>query len=164
MVSLQILFSNMVFSEASFYLKHNSAFFWAATWTFLFIYWHFCAFKAYSEIKDDASRKTLLIYLLAIADLSFILSAIYVFMGYFVFSVNVCTDSPSIWCTFYVIQSFIILILMMRLSHQFKRPIKFRKISINQLITYLIISLVILIILILTLPFFNCLTWKFIFP
>lgn len=164
LVSLHILFSNMIFSEASFYLKHNSAFFWAATWIFLFIYWHFCAFKTYSETKDDPSRKTLIIYLLAIADISFILSAIYVLIGYFVFSVNVCTDSPSIWCTFYVIQSFFIPILMIRLSNYFKRPTKFRKISIKQLITYLIISLFILIILILILPFFNCLTWKFIFP
>ena len=71
----------MNFTEASFYLKHNSAFFWAGTWLFLFIYWHVCAFKVYSEIKDNKSKKTLIIYLLTIADVSFILSAIYVFIG-----------------------------------------------------------------------------------
>jgi hypothetical protein len=164
LVSLQVLFSNMVFSEASFYLKHNSAFFWAAMWLFLFIYWHICAFKTYSETKNDASKKTLLIYLLSVADLSFILSAVYVITGYFIFSVNVCTDSPSIWCTFYVIQSVLIPLLMMRLSHHFKRPIKFRRISLKQLIIFFSVSFLILLLMALTLPFFNCLTWKFIFP
>jgi hypothetical protein len=164
LVSLHILFSNMIFSEAGFYLRHHSAFFWAAAWIFLFIYWHFCAFKTFSEIKDDASRKTLLLYLLAIADFSFILSIIYVLVGYFMFSVNVCTDSPSIWCTFSVVQSFLIPWVMIRLGHHFKRPTISKKMSINQLVTYLISSLIILIILTLTLPFFNCLSWKFIFP
>jgi len=163
-ISLQIIFSPMNFAEASFYLKHNSAFFWAAAWLFLFLYWHVCAFKIYSEIKDNKSKKTLIIYLLTIADVSFILSAIFVFVGYFFFSVNVCTDSPSIWCTFYAIQSFLIPILFFRLGKSFNRNNKPTKITTKQTIIYLIISLLILILLILTLPLFNCLTWKFIFP
>ena len=164
LVSLQILFSPMSFTESRFYLKHNSAFFWAATWLFFFIYWHICAFNIYSEIKTDKSKKTLLIYLLAIADISFILSAIYVFVGYFFLKVNVCTDSPSIWCTFYVIQSLLIPILFFRLANAFNRPNKPKIITIKQTIIYLIISLVALSVLILTLPLFNCLTWKFVFP
>ena len=163
-VSIQILFSRMNFSEASFYIKHNSAFFWAATWLLLFIYWHVCAFKIYSELKDKDSKKTLLVYLLAIADVSFILSALYVLAGYFFFSVNVCTDSPSIWCTFYVAQSFIIPILMFRLKNYFKRSKSPNKSTLRQTLFYFIISLGILLILIAVLPLFNCLTWKFIFP
>jgi hypothetical protein len=163
-VSLQIIFSRMDFTEASFYLRHNSAFFWAAIWLFLFIYWHVCAFSIYSQIKDDCSKKTMLIYLLAIADISFVLSAVYVLAGYFLFSVNVCTDSPSIWCTFYVLQSFFIPIMMFRLSNAFRRPKQSSKITIKQTIIYLLISLIILFLLIVTLPLFNCLTWKFIFP
>jgi len=162
-VSLQIIFSQITFSEASFYLKHNSTFFWAATWLFLFIYWHVCAFKIYSK-SNSKSKKTLIIYLLTIADASFIISAIYVFIGYLFFSVNVCTDSPSIWCTFYVIQSFLIPILFFRLGKSFNRNNKSSKISIKQTITYLVISLLVLLLLISTLPLFNCLTWKFIFP
>jgi hypothetical protein len=164
LVSFQIIVSDTNFAEASFYLKHNSAFFWATAWLFLFIYWHICAFKTYSEIKDDISRKTLLIYLLAIADVSFILSAFYVIIGYFFFSVNVCTDSPSIWCTFYVVQSFLIPILMFRLESAFNRADEPKKIALRQTIVYLTISLLILIALILTLTQFKCLTWKLAFP
>ena len=163
-VSIQILFSKMNFSETSFYIKHNSAFFWAATWLLLFIYWHVCTFKIYSELKDKDSKKTLLVYLLAIADVSFILSALYVLAGYFLFSVNVCTDSPSIWCTFYVVQSFIIPLLMFRLKNYFKRSKSPNKSTLRQTLFYFIISLGILLILIAVLPLFNCLTWKFIFP
>ena len=163
-VSLHIIVSPMTFGTVSFYLKHNSAFFWATTWLFLFIYWHVCAFKIYSGIKDDYSRKTILVYLLALADVSFILSAIYVFMGYFFFSVNVCTDSPSIWCTFYVVQSFLMPLLFFKLRGTFRRESKPSKIKVQQTILYLAISLIILLILILTLPLFDCLTWKFVFP
>ena len=164
LVSIQILLSQLTFQSFSFYLRHNSAFLWAATWFLLFIYWHVCAFKIYSEIKDDASRKTLLIYLLTIADISFILSAIYIYVGYAFFGVNVCTDSPSIWCTFSVIQSFLIPILFFRLGNAFKRITIPKKIKVKQLITYFLISLLILLIWVLTLPLFNCLTWKFVFP
>jgi hypothetical protein len=163
-VSIQIWFSRMNFAEASFYVRHNSAFFWAATWLLLFIYWHVCAFKIYSELEDKDSRKTLLVYLFAIADISFILSAIYVFVGYFFFSVNVCTDSPSIWCTFYVLQSFIIPFLMFRLKNSFKRQKNLNKNTFKQTLLYFIISLIILFVLIAILPLFNCLTWKFVFP
>ena len=105
----------MDFSASSFYLKHNSVFFWAAIWLLLFIYWHVCAIKIYFEMKDNKSKRTLVLYLLTIADASFILSAIYVLFGYFFFSVNVCTDSPSIWCTFYVLQSFLVPFLFFKL-------------------------------------------------
>ena len=162
LVGIQILLSQMEFTEISFYLQHNSAFFWAATWLFLFIYWHVCAFKIYSEV-DNKSKKTLILYILTIADVSFILSTIYVIAGYFLFSVNVCADAPSIWCTFYVIQSFLIPFLFFKLANSFKRK-KASKITTIQTIKYLILSLIILILLILTLPFFNCLTWKLIFP
>jgi len=163
-VSLQIIFSPLTFSSASFYLQHNSAGLWAIVWLLFFIYWNICAFKIYSEIKDDKSRRTILIYLLTIADISFILSMIYVFIGYFLFSVNVCTDSPSIWCTFYVIQSFLIPILFFRLGNSFKRTNKQKKIKIKQIILYLLLSLLILLLLILILPLFNCLSWKLVFP
>ncbi len=164
LVSLQIIFSPLTFGSTSFYLQHSSAGLWAIVWLFFFIYWHICAFKINSEIKDDKSKHTILIYLLTIADISFILSAIYVFVGYFLFSVNVCTASPSIWCTFYVIQSFLIPILFFRLGKAFKRTNKQKKIKVKQIIFYLILSLLILLLLIFILPLFNCLSWKLVFP
>ncbi len=162
-IALHIIFAPMNFEVASFYLKHNSAFFWAAAWLFLFIYWNLCAAKIYSEIKDDQSRKTLLIYLLTIADVSFILSVIYVIAGYFLFSVNVCTDAPSIWCTFSVIQAFLVPILFFRLPKAFKRN-KAKKMKIKQVIIYFLISLIILISLVFMSSLFRCLTWRFVFP
>ncbi|HLC71632.1 MAG TPA: hypothetical protein VJI32_06475 [Candidatus Nanoarchaeia archaeon] len=164
LVSINMIFTSMDFNASSFYLQHNSALWWAAAWLFLFIYWHICAFRIYSQIKDDRSRKTMLIYLLAIADISFILSAMYVIVGYFIFSVNVCTDAPSIWCTFYVLQSFVISLLFLRLPHLFERRNKAIAASWKETVCYLAISLLILIALALTLPLFRCLTWKLVFP
>lgn len=162
-VSIQIMIVPMEFGAANFYLQHNSAFFWAAAWLFLFFYWNIWALKIYFGLGDDNSKKTLLIYLLTIADVSFILSAIYVLAGYFLFSVNVCTDAPSIWCTFYVIQSFLIPILLFRLPLAFERKNKTAVASFKETITYLLISLIILTALALTLPLFDCLTWKLVF-
>ncbi len=161
-IAIEIFLTPMNFEAASFYLRHNSAFFWAAAWLFLFIYWHICALRVYSHIQNDRSRKTLIIYLLTIADASFFLSALYVLSGHFLFSVNVCTDSPSIWCTFYVIQSLLIPFLFFRLP-TFHRA-KEETISWKKIITYLIISLMLVIVLVLTLPLFQCLTWKSVFP
>lgn len=163
-VAVNIVLTAMNFNTRSFYLQHNSAFWWAAAWLFLFIYWHVCAFRIYSEIKDDNSKKTMLIYLLTIADASFILSALYVIAGHFFFSVNVCTDAPSIWCTFYVLQSLLIPILFFRLPHLLERKDKTMVTSWKQTWSYLLVSLLILIALALTLPLFNCLTWKLVFP
>ncbi len=162
-VSLQIIFSQMEFSEVGFYIRHKSTFFWAATWLFLFIYWHVSAATTYYRMKDKRLKKTLVIYLLTLADISFILSAIYVLAGHFLFSVNVCTDAPSIWCTFYAIQSVLVPLLFFRLGKPFKRS-RPSNITIAQTIKFMVISLVILVVLILTLPYFDCLTWKFVFP
>ena len=164
LVALQILLvPEMDFKSKSFYLSHNSALLWAAAWLFLFIYWHVCAFKIYSEQKENKTRKTLLLYMLAVADFSFILSAVYVLAGHFVFSVNVCTDSPSIWCTFYVLQSLLVPFLLSRLPNFFERKNKLTKLSQKQVLAFILISLFVLILLALTLPLFNCLSWKLVF-
>ncbi len=160
-IALQILISPLDFGEGSFYLKHNSAFIWAAAWFLLFVYWHICAVKIYRGINDK-SKKTLIIYLLTVVDVSFFLSALYVLIGYFFFSVNVCTDAPSIWCTFFVVQSLLIPILFFRLP-LFKRN-RSSTITFRQTIIFLLIALIIVIVLASTLPLFNCLTWKLVFP
>jgi hypothetical protein len=151
------------FEAFSFYLRHESVFVWAALWLLLFIYWHVCAFKVMAELKDDKSKKGVVVYLLSVADISFILSAIYVLWGYFQFSVNVCYDSPSIWCTFFAIQAFFIPFFLSALPSMFKRPFNHTRQSWKKTLVYILISLVLLALLILTLPFFKCLTWKFVF-
>jgi hypothetical protein len=159
-----LLIIPMSFQAFSFYLKHESAYIWAALWLLLFIYWHICAFKLRAELKDDKSKKAIIVYLLSVADISFILSAAYALWGYSQFSVNVCTDSPSIWCTFFVIQAFFIPFFFSALPSIFNRPLNSTKQSWKKTITYLVIAIIILALLTLTLPFFKCLTWKFVFP
>ena len=164
LVSIHIIISPMEFTEKSFYISHDTAFLWAIGYLILFFYWHIGAFKAYSEIKDDKSRKTLIWYLLAVTDISFILSVLYVFIGYIFFSVNVCTDGPSIWCTFSVLQAFFIPYIMYRLDKVFKRSEKKKMFTVKQTIMYLIIALIILAAVVAIFPLFDCLSWKFIFP
>lgn len=163
-VSLHILLSPLVFEGFNFYLRHQSTFFWAAVWLLLFIYWHICVFKIRGEFSDDNSKKATIYYLLAVADISFILSAIYAIVGYWHFSVNVCTDSPSIWCTFYVIQSAFIPLFLGAIPLFFKQPTKQVTYPVKKIIGFLLTSLLILACLVLLLPFFECLSWKFVFP
>ncbi len=163
LTSIHLLLVPLEFTSASFYVRHFSVFFWAAAWMFLFIYWHVCAFRAARELK---ANKAVFWYLFAIADLSFLLSAAYVLAGFFAFGVNVCTDAPSIWCTFFVVQTiplpfFLIGYPRMRLSRTKQERVAR---SVKATIVALLISLIILGLLIAMLPFFDCLTWKFVFP
>jgi len=153
----------MHFERFSFHLRHLSAFIWAFFWLLLFIYWHVCVFSIWKNI-DKKSKKTIIWYLLTSMDISFILAVIYTFWGYLQFSVNVCTDSPSIWCTFFIIQTFFIPIFLSSLPLAFKRQVKKTSISVRSFIIYLLISLLILTLMVSTLPFFKCLIWKFVFP
>ena len=164
LVALHSFLSVMNFEGVSFYVRHYSTFIWASVWMLLFIYWHVCAFNARAGIKNDASRKTMLLYLLAMADLSFILSALYVIYGYLTFGVNVCYDSPSIWCTFFVIQMFFVPVFLSLLPEIFLRPDKHEKSKAKKTIIRILLTILIFIILALSLPFFHCLTWKFVFP
>jgi hypothetical protein len=163
-VGLYNLFIAMSFEGFSFYLRHNSGFVWASFWMLLFIYWHICAVQLYKSLKGPSSKKAILLYMLCTVDISFILSLIYVIWGYFRFSVNVCTDSPSIWCTFFVIQSLLIPVFLALLPSLYKRPIKFLSTPIRTTLLLLAISLGIILLLISFLPFFNCLSLKFVFP
>ncbi len=164
-VAAIFIFLNPVqFEGYSFHLRHYSTFIWAALWMLMFIYLHVCTFEEFVDLKGRKQRKTLILYLLALFDFSFILSAIYSIWGYFKYSVNVCFDSPSIWCTFFVLQAFVAPFFLMALPHIFKRPEEHLKQTVKSTLLYLFVSLGILTILILTLPFFNCLTWKFVFP
>lgn len=155
----------MGFESFNFYIKHNSLFIWGVAYALLFIYWHVCAFDARKECKDDKSKKTIIYYMLFTFDVSFLLSWVYLLLGYYFYSINVCTDGPSIWCTFFVIQMLFIPLLLHMLPSAFNRSTKQKGNSLKKTIILLAITILILIIAILFLPFFfKCLTWKFIFP
>jgi hypothetical protein len=161
---LQVALSPLEFSAASFYVRHHSLFFWAAAWLVMFAYWHACAFDCYTRLEDERSKRSLIIYLLSLADVSFILSAVYVVVGYVGFGVNVCTDAPSVWCTFYVIQSVLIPLLFFRLPQGFTRRQEPTSLGLSKLVLLCAVSAAIVGLMILALPLFHCLSWKFIFP
>lgn len=158
---------DMNFWESNFFLKHNSVFIWASAWMFLYIYFNICILKWIKHLEKNKSKKILIIYLFSTLWISFILSLIYTIWGYIKYSTNVCTESASIWCTFFVIQVFILPFFLIKV-HKYKVPDDESKKEIKQTkketVKNIIISLLILILLILILPFFKCLTLKFIFP
>ncbi len=164
MVGLYNFLISMSFTSKSFYLQHYSAFIWAAAWLLFFFYWHFCVFDARKELKDRTSRKMLLKYLFYVTEISFLLSGIYVIVGYFFHSVNVCYDSPSIWCTFSTIQVLFIPFFLSTLHLIHKKPLKQTSLPLQTTVWFFLLSLIIVAFLASLLPLFNCLSWKFIFP
>jgi hypothetical protein len=164
LVAAHAFLVNMSFEQFGFYLKHNSAFIWASAWMLLFIYFHVCAIKGRKLLNDDFSKKAIITYLLATMDLSFILSTIYTLWGYSKFSLNVCTDSPSIWCTFYVVQIFALPLFLSSIPKILEVPKTKTAQTLKETLFYFMISIVVLILLISTLPFFKCLSLKFVFP
>jgi len=164
LVAIHAFLVPMNFKEISFHLEHNSAFIWAAVWMVLFIYWIVCAVYTITKIKDNNSKRIIVCYLLSVLGISFIFSLIYTIWGYFNYSVNVCTQSPSIWCTFFVVQILVLPFFLTTFYLLFRRPIKKTNLSLKKVVLFLLISLLFLFLLILTLPFFKCLAWKFVFP
>ena len=163
-VGIHAFLIEMSFEPFGFYLRHNSAFIWASTWMFLFIYFHVCALRGRTLLKDNRSKKALITYLLATLDLSFIISTLYTFIGYSQFSVNVCMDSPSIWCTFFVVQIIALPIFLSAVPRILEQPENKTTQSLRETLLYGMVSMVILAVLIATLPFFQCLSLKFVFP
>jgi len=163
-VAIHMFSVNMEFKATSFHLSHSSVFIWASYWMLMFIYFHICSFLERKKLKEDISKRVILLYVFAILDISFLISAIYTIWGYYQFNTNVCTDSPSIWCTFYVIQILslpLFLSLLPKLLNA--KPIK-SKLSAKKALVYFISAIIILALLVLILPFFDCLTLKYVFP
>ena len=163
-VAIHAFAVEMSFEPYSFFLKHNSAFLWASAWMLLFVHFHICAIRGRRLLKDDSSKKAILAYLFATLDLSFILSAAYTLWGYSQFSLNVCAASPSIWCTFTVVQAFALPVFLSAIPRILDVPERATSQTIKETLIYIGFSIVILAVLISTLPFFNCLSLKFVFP
>ncbi|MFH1564369.1 MAG: hypothetical protein ABIC82_00785 [bacterium] len=88
-------------------------------------------------------------------DFSFLLSVIYTIWGYYKYNVNVCTESASIWCTFVVLQVFLMPIFLSLLPKALNSKPSKVKFSKQKALFYFILSIIILAILVLILPFFN---------
>ncbi len=161
-LSIYILAMPVEFSSAQFYVRHSTAFLWAFVWIVLFVFWHIIAIKRMTSMEK--TQKTLFLYILAVLDVSFFLSIIYTFVGYIFYSVNVCTDSPSIWCTFYVVQVLLVPFFYAVLPKIAKRPKKTLRFSWETAIKLLLLAFVITLAISLIIPFFDCFSWKLVFP
>ena len=163
-VAVHALFVTLPFGAHDFYVRHSAGFIWASAWMLLFIYFHICALRGWRVLRDERSKRAVLTFLLATLDISFIISALYVLWGYWHFGVNVCTDSPSIWCTFYVVQLVALPVFLTALPRLLDCPAEKTQQALKETIVSLAVSVVVLCILISTLPFFRCLNMKFVFP
>ncbi len=163
-VAVHAFLIKMSFEQFSFFLKHNSIFIWASAWMLLFIYFHICALQGRKLLENDTAKKLIITYLLTTLDISFVLSAIYTLWGYSKFSLNVCASSPSIWCTFFVIQIFALPIFLSAIPKILDAPEKKTIQPLKETALYLLLSFIILLLFISTLPFFKCLSLKFVFP
>lgn len=163
-VALHMFSVPMNFQEHSFYLKHFSVFFWGAYWMIMFFYFHICAFTQRKALGRNISNMTVLLFLLALADISFLLSAAYSVWGYSHWGLDYCTEVASIWCTFSVVQVLTIPLLFSFLPKIAKEKPPKTELSKKTAVKYLFISLLILGLSTVIVPFYKCFTIKYVFP
>ena len=159
-VTLINFLTTIEFTQFLFYLRATN-YFWGFIYLIIFIYWNACALYYQKQLKLE--KKQILSYLILTIDVSFILSIIYLIFGKFFLNANVCSDFPSIWCTFFVIQCLLIPIFLTFVLLKFKRPKK-TKTNIKTIFLLYLLSIIIAIFFSLIFPFTNCLITKFPFP
>ncbi len=163
-VAVHSFFIDMSFEEFGVFVRHNSVYFWSFAWMFLFIYFHFCAIFGRQFLKDSKSKQAILAYLMAILDISFLISLLYTAIGYYKYYDNVCGAFPSIWCTFSVVQILILPIFLFFLPRILNVPEEKSVQTMKETLFYVLLSILTLMILVNKIPFFQCLTYKFVFP
>jgi len=163
-VAIDAVFKKLTFNPYGAFVKHNTAWVWSFFWMLLFIYFHICAITGRKFLKDETSKKAIIIYLLATIDLCFLLSIVYTIFSTWYFSTNVCVALPSIWCTFSVAQIFVLPVFLSAVPKILDRPKEMTFQTLKETVTYFIISLVILGFFVSQLSFFKCMTLKFVFP
>ena len=163
-IALQMFFMNMPFGSTRFFLHHDSANAWAFAWMLLLIYFHVCAWRGSRFLKGDHVKRSVIFYFLATLDVSLLLSVIYTAASYLLLSHNVCSAAPSVWCTFFVIQVFTLPFFLSALPRLLDAPEKKTIQGVGETIWYFIISAMILTGFSLLVPFFGCLSQKFVFP
>lgn len=152
------------FGAKAFYVQHESAFFWALAWMVLFIYWHICALYIIKKYKEPEAAKSSIVWLLLGGlDISFIASTAYTFYSYLNHGINVCSDAPSIWCTFFVLQVLIVPAFLNRHLHIHKSK-KHHEFKTKTWLILFLLAILLVGIFTSLLPFFDCLSWKFVFP
>jgi len=150
----------------SFWVRGEANILWASVWITLFFYWNFCIFYLIRKSKS-LKKKVLELLPIEILDLSFILAILYA--GFMVFlysgSVDLVRDSPSIWCTFFVVQAFFVPHLFRNVIKNYKHDIKepMHHISLNAQIILVALALLTFLLSYFFVPIFSDLMVKFTF-
>ena len=163
-VAIHMFSITMDFQAKSFYLQHFSIYYWGALWMVMFAYFHICAFTQRKSLGKNISSMMVLIALLALADVSFLLTLAYSVWGYSHWGLNACTDAASIWCTFAVVQVLTVPLLLSFLPKVLKEQPAKTELPKKTALKYLLISLLILGLSIILFPFYKCFTIKSVFP
>jgi len=163
-IAAHMFLVNMPFRATSFYLIQNNTLLWVFFWLIMFGYFHLCAFFDRKYLKKNISKKMVFIALLLIIDLAFLLSIFYSVWGYLNWGVNVCTETPSIWCTFSVLQIFLMPIFLSLLPIILDDKPKETKLSSRESLIFIVVSFLIFILIMTLVSFSDCLFPRFIFP
>lgn len=133
-LTVQIALKPMSFENMHFWVRGYSHLVWSAVWMALFLYWNMSVLFVRNRMPSAVNRRLLLSYPFWVLNVSWLLSVIYAFACTFYqhsysaassFSVpgpdsamrifQVVQDMPSIWCSFVVVQSFLIPIFLTRM-------------------------------------------------
>lgn len=163
--ALHMFSINMHFEAHSFFLRHHDIMIWGMVWLVMFFYAHFCAFGEIQILKKSLTHLKLAVIFLCFSDLSFLLSLAYTIFGYYYLKFSVCTDLPSIWCTFAVIQAIVLPISLGYILPKLSKPPKqHTKLPLTKALIYLFASIITLAVFIIAFPFFRCVIVKLAFP
>jgi hypothetical protein len=133
-LAVQIALKPMTFENMHFWVRGYSHVVWSAVWMALFLYWNMCVLFVRARMPSAVNRRLLLSYPFWVLNVSWALSVIYAFActffqhspsGFSSFSVvgpesamrifQIVQDMPSIWCSFVVVQSFLIPVFLTRM-------------------------------------------------
>lgn len=166
LVATHIFLSPVIFQDYKFWVRGNLNLVWSTLWITLFFYWNLCVF--YLILKSrKLKKKALEFYPLETLDISFLLTILYA--GILIYidnsNINVIMDTPSIWCTFFVVQVLFLPHLFKNITKHYKVKIKepVHHVSLKVQIILIILSLLVLVLFYTLVPYFSDIIVKFVF-
>jgi len=174
-VAIDMFSRNMVFENVRFWVRGYSHAPWVYSWLALFVYWNVAIVYFRKVAGSRLNRKVLFWYGLAVVNLTFILSVVYVYGGTLVQQsstlsslfggysglpgvyqgFSIIQDLPSIWCVFAVLQAITILVFLSyaNRSYKIKSSAKMRSLPRSVTAKLLIWTAIIWLILYFELPY-----------
>jgi hypothetical protein len=142
-LSVQIALKPMTFENMHFWVRGYSHLVWSGVWMAMFLYWNMSVLFVRARMPSEGNRRLLLTYPFWVLNASWVLSVIYafactIFQHSFAASASfsvlgpdsamrvfqIVQDMPSIWCSFVVLQSFLLPSFLKRMqSYDFSTTI-----------------------------------------